>query len=128
MANLETYLQAFLDKLEDGTETTLPDPSWNHEKYLAAIYELLSEGGSGGSGGSGGGVLVVTDTDGTLDKTWQEIHDAMLSGGAVLSAENEATAIIEAGLHKGSYEVYVGSLDSSPYSADSASGYPVFIE
>ena len=26
---------------------------------------------------SGGGVLIVTDTDGTLDKTWQEIHDAM---------------------------------------------------
>ena len=24
----------------------------------------------------GGGVLVVTVTDGTLDKTWQEIHDA----------------------------------------------------
>lgn len=24
----------------------------------------------------GGGVLVVHDTDGTLDKTWQEIHDA----------------------------------------------------
>ena len=26
--------------------------------------------------GGGGGVLVVTDTSGTLDKTWQEIHDA----------------------------------------------------
>lgn len=77
---------------------------------------------------SGGGVLVVTDTDGTLDKTWQEIHDAMLLGGAVLSADNEATAIVEAGLHKGSYEVYVGNLNSYFYSADSASGYPTLYE
>ena len=42
---------------------------------LGQIIALIkSLGGSGG--GSGGGVLVVTDTDGTLDKTWQEIHDA----------------------------------------------------
>ena len=32
-----------------------------------------------GGGGSGGGVLVVNDVDGTLDKTWQEISDAVVS-------------------------------------------------
>ena len=50
MANLEEYLQAILDKIANGTETTLPEPSWNHEKYLAAIYEALSNGGGGGGG------------------------------------------------------------------------------
>lgn len=41
-------------------------------------------------GGSGGGVLVVTDTNGTLDKTWQEIHDAFLIG-AVRITNSEAS-------------------------------------
>lgn len=36
---------------------------------------------------SGGGVLVVTDTAGTLDKTWQEIHDAE---AAIISLSNNA--------------------------------------
>ena len=30
-----------------------------------------------GSGGGGGGVLVVHDVNGTLDKTWQEIVNAL---------------------------------------------------
>lgn len=71
---------------------------------IIALIKALSGGGSGGlppvtasdSGKvlavdnsgvwvaqtptAGVGVLVVTDTDGTLDKTWQEIHDAMTSG------------------------------------------------
>ena len=36
-----------------------------------------------GSGSSGGGVLMVTDTDGTLDKTMGEIQDAYLAGKRV---------------------------------------------
>lgn len=35
--------------------------------------------GDSGGGGGGGGVLVVHNTDGTLDKTWQEIYDAGFS-------------------------------------------------
>lgn len=45
-------------------------------------------------GGSGGGVLVVTDTDGTLDKTWQEIFNAIKSNGAVLVYDNPEAAIV----------------------------------
>ena len=75
--NLETYLEAILDKIADGTETDIPRPSWNIEKYLAAIYEALSEGGGGG-GSTGGGVLVVHETVSgsthTLDKTFKEIN------------------------------------------------------
>jgi len=37
------------------------------------------------AGGGGGGVLVVTENEGSLDKTWQEIYDAMLTTGAVFS-------------------------------------------
>lgn len=72
---------------------------------------------------SGGGVLVVTDTDGTLDKTWTEIHDAMLSGGAVIQHdETEADAVLRARVCKGTYDV--SSADGIFYSASSASGYP----
>ena len=72
---------------------------------------------------SGGGVLVVTDTDGTLDKTWQEIHDAMLSGGAVIQHdETEADAVLRVYVGKGTYDV--SSADGVSYSASSASGYP----
>lgn len=72
---------------------------------------------------SGGGVLVVTDTDGTLDKTWQEIHAAMLSGGAVIQHdETEADAVLRARVGKGTYDV--SSADGVSYSASSASGYP----
>lgn len=39
--NLEKYLEAILDQIADGTETDIPRPSWNIEKYLAAIYEAL---------------------------------------------------------------------------------------
>lgn len=46
----------------------------SHEEHPAS--ETMSDESGGGSGG---GVLVVTDTDGTLDKTWQEIVDADLA-------------------------------------------------
>lgn len=55
-------------------------------KWTGSAWDYSNAGQSGGGGGSsGGGVLVVHDNDGTLDKTWQEIHDAMLTGGAVIS-------------------------------------------
>ena len=78
-----------------------------------------------GGGGTGGGVLVVTDTDGTLDKTWQEIHDAMLSGGAVISAYDgaELYVVAYAAVAK-SYDIICYSGASISYTTDSASGYP----
>jgi hypothetical protein len=67
--------------------------------------------GDSGGGGGGGGVLVVHDTDGTLDKTWQEIHDAMLSGGAVYVYSNGGISVF----------VFAGS-NGSQYHVDTASG------
>ena len=82
----------------------------------------------GGNGGSGtGGVLVVTeDENGTLDKTWQEIHDAALVGIVVLTCEY-SSQIRPAYL----YEVFVSddeyqvAFRDSYYIASSADGYPI---
>lgn len=80
-------------------------------------------------GGSGGGVLVVTDTDGTLDKTWQEIHGAMLVGHVVIDDGTNALCAIGAIFDsRGSqYKVSscaLGGTSLRAYSTDSASGYP----
>lgn len=50
---------------------------------------IMAKGGSGGGGGGGASVLVITVdiSTGTLDKTWKEIHDAYISGGAVVHVE-----------------------------------------
>ena len=96
----ETRIERFLAAAAGVEGITLDEPETRIEKYLYKIAQ-----GSGGvpavedadkgkflhanestgdlewatAGGSGGGVLVVTDTDGTLDKTWQEIVDADLA-------------------------------------------------
>ena len=75
----------------------------------------------------GGGVLVVTNTDGTLDKTWQEIHDAMLSVGAVVEVNNKITLFTFAGTNGlGAYHVDTASGDE--YYTDSTDGYPALEE
>ena len=96
---------------------------------LGQIIALIkSLGGSGGV--SGGGVLVVTDTDGTLDKTWQEIHDALLVGGVVLSRGDTRAANISGvdySDRSGSYVVSwcnAGEFQIGTYTASSADGYP----
>lgn len=85
-------------------------------------------------GGSGGGVLVVTDTDGTLDKTWQEIHDAMLVGSVAIDSSTPfATNIVCVGrvysttLMGGKYSVHPVDAEVN-YDTDSASGYPTLSE
>lgn len=77
---------------------------------------------------SGGGALVVTETDGngTLDKTWQEIHDAMLSRGAAIQMYDEVY-VITAVLYDDKGGVYtVQAAGGERYSTTSASGYPSY--
>ena len=103
---------------------------------LIAMHKALG-GGSGGGGSSGGGVLVVHETvtatseDATihtLDKTWQEIHDADF---AVLKTDDGMIyyAFI-VGADDGGY--YVGFMYDHPaedgYFCDSASGYPSYTQ
>ena len=145
----KTRIERFLAAAAGVEGITLDEPETRIERYLYMIAQ-----GSGGvpavedadkgkylhanestgdlewetPGGSGGGVLVVTDTDGTLDKTWQEIHDAMLSGGAVVYNElpfPNARSVL--GFFENSngkeYSVFVG-YHGDAYLASSASGYP----
>ena len=90
---------------------------------VIALIKALS-----GGGGSGGGVLVVTDTDGTLDKTWQEITDswmsqkivALKSGGDIAYLTYFGTSL------SGKKRVtFVGNEWNPIYEADSESDYPV---
>lgn len=90
------------------------------------------------SGGSGGGVLVVTDTDGTLDKTWQEIVDADFAVVRLEINDEEdpppsgfVSPVIyhEIDTKMGDYSIGVLFLEDSSlfvqnYVASSASGYP----
>lgn len=88
----------------------------------------------GGNGGGSGGVLVVTETDGTLDKTWKEIYDAAENGtptalriveednilfnwiSAVFKESGEEdTFYVDFGVEGGNF---------NEFSTDSASGYP----
>lgn len=104
---------------------------------VIALIKALS-----GGGGSGGGALVVHDVDGTLDKTWQEIHDAMLNGIVMVNVvdadgneETLNTYIFSGtliGADKGGNPYYsadaIGFAGEIPvgreYSTNSASGYP----
>lgn len=87
-----------------------------------------------GGGGSGGGVLVVHDVDGTLDKTWQEIHDADLAVWKCTVGENwvEPAYVTYIGIPTvGTYEIvfcgYDGAeLTPSVFDTDSPDGYPVY--
>lgn len=128
--NIEQYLEAMLAALDGDTVPDVPTPSWNIEKYLAAILTKLSSGGGSSGGGSGGGALVVTVTEGTMDKTWQEIHDAYIPNGAVayydfgggaIGVRSVAAVYAEAG----EYGVVVtDGTSASYYLATSENGYP----
>lgn len=88
--------------------------------FTMAVEEL--------GGGSGGGVLVVTDTNGTLDKTWTEIDNAM---GAVyiVNGDGEKDIVFSTYEGRGDYHVAVyASYGHKLYVSSSASGYPTFSE
>lgn len=97
-----------------------------------ATKNIISKGGvfkkSPMPESSSGSALVVHDEFGTLDKTWQEIHDAMLSGGAVISADNppRVMSVVEASndTKSNSFNVHVWGQGDAFWSASSASGYP----
>ena len=84
-----------------------------------------------GIAGSGGGVLVVTATNGTLNKTWQEIHDA----APLVWVENSGYYMLLTACAEEEGAYWCGFLDASDlmikavyYAAASASGYPTLSE
>lgn len=86
---------------------------------------LFSGGGSGGSSGGDGGVLVVHSENGTLDKTWKELHDAPF---AVLRVEEsdgfEVVPLTSVTSEDAFYVAFVNSSYESVYETDSENGYP----
>lgn len=69
----DAYKQQLAAKLGIDPQYIPGSPIWHSEEEIAAIAEMFANM-SGGS--SGGGVLVVTDTDGTLNASYQDISDA----------------------------------------------------
>ena len=76
------------------------------------------------AGGSGGGVLVVHDVDGTLDKTWQEIHDAMLAGVVVIELTQTDVFAVQRAYYYSKTGEYKVNTDYGSYNTSSAGGYP----
>lgn len=78
-----------------------------------------------------GGVMVINDVNGTLDKTWQEIYDAMSAGKLCIVrndmwASNSVIAVVpvmSVAIADGDYGVSI-TVDNW-YHASSATGYPV---
>ena len=94
------------------------------------MYSLLM-GGSGGGGGGDSSVVVVNETaEETLDKTWQEIFDAIDSGKAVFVKASLIGGggllfypVVQVSGEEGSYLVKT-LYEWGEYVADSADGYP----
>ena len=93
-------------------------PENTNPAVLRSMLNSIEEGG-------GGGVLVVTLGVNALDKTWQEIHDAMLIGGAVISSPIiSGVNIITAASYNPKAEQYVVESANVLYVTSTADGYP----
>lgn len=76
-----------------------------------------------------GRVLVATDTEGTLDKTWQEIHDAAFA--VIKTIDGDIRQIIKCAVYESNYYLTCmysngGQYTEDDYRTNSANGYPVF--
>jgi hypothetical protein len=111
-----------------------PVEVYTSDAFRAAVAKTAPK--ASGGGGSGDGVLVVTDTDGTLDKTWQEIHDAFVAGSVRVQKGTDTDTLVsvsgvEYSSKGGMYIVAqesTGNWGGGKYTASSASGYPVLEE
>ena len=79
---------------------------------------------------SGGGVLVlhetVSGTIHTLDKTWKEIHDALLLGHVVIATDDSVMAVTAA--VNGLISIVANAAEVYEYIAESENGYPSYDE
>jgi hypothetical protein len=104
------------------------------------IIALIKAIGGGGGGGSGGGSLIVNDVEGTLDKTFKEIKDAVDAGYYVQikKAESDPAMQFETASYysvgtvtsqSSEYDILVyglidGEVAMIVYVTDSENGYP----
>ena len=61
----------------------------------------------------------------TLDKTWQEIHDAFMNGTSVLINETNGTELVSGVFNvENDYTITVGANDPISLSTETADGHP----
>lgn len=126
-----TRKETFLAKA-GGQNVVTPTPITREETFLQAIID------NGGGGGGGGGAFVVHTTDEmppALDKTWQEVFNALAQGSfvSILFTEDdeygeEATQTrIKSAIKydANSYGVVLDDGNNTDYIATSTDGYPV---
>lgn len=98
--------------------------NWANGDVITTAKLNKIENGIVEASNSGGGVLVVNIVNNgqgpTLDKTWQQIHDAVLSEGVVLQSGDNLFAITAVITNGAAYSVLAGNT----YTTDSISGYP----
>lgn len=106
----------------DGQNVSIGGCVWN-----GTAWDFTNAGQSGGGGSSGGGVLVLhQDENGALDKTWQQIHDALLSGGAAIAYSDQEVRVIDhAAYNERADYYYVEASSNSFFKTADADGYPV---
>lgn len=112
-----TRKETFLAKA-GGQDVTTPTPVTREEYFLNQIAK----------GGGHGGVLVVNDINGTLNKTWTEIDNAI---GAVYIVNGDGEKDIVLSTYEGKGDYYVAvyvSYGHKLYVSSSADGYPVFAD
>lgn len=101
------------------------------------VYNATAGKWVNGAGGSGGGGLVVHDSvdeatgKKTLDKTWQEIHDAIVSGVFVIVPHSVTDTKAYIGMvmlvdydEEYGYGVYTGGESNIAYYTPTTNGYP----
>ena len=133
----ENRREEYLNNIATGSGEIPPYPENREEQYLDAIAK------NGGGGGSGGGVLVVhiDEEYSALDKTWQEIHDALAQGTpcVTLYAEDDdvfqgliASVVIGGPPDSRVYTVHVittrgDTVVGQIWEATSTDGYPEYV-
>lgn len=107
----------WLQGMVDG-ETTLT-PNKRREYWYKEIIDAQS------GGGGGGGALVLHENEsGTLNKTWQEIYDAMKTGSVVIEVEDDGIYPLASATIDGKYYV---TAPCGEYVSDTTTGYPTYI-
>lgn len=129
-----TRIESLLAQIEGNTSGNAVEldiaPVTKIEKYLASIAANTASGG--------GGLIINEDADThMLDKTWQEIYDAVSTGGAAVIFSVTDTSVdympvshIDFDASDDYYAIAAGHMDgyniaAYNYIATSASGYPV---
>lgn len=91
------------------------------------VYNATAGKWVNGSGGDGSLVVHLTGEVGaeSLDKTWQEVFDALSAGSRVLVLDEYENGVVQTDIVEAYYQSdYIVKVGDSIYMATSADGYP----